>query len=104
MGLKFLNMLLVEGLSNCQKGLLLGHIVHEGPRTKTFLHQVADIVNQKLIGTDENPGQWKCPYSETSREIGIVKLNNVKTRKCIRSLDLLIEVCIPDHDRAALWI
>ena len=103
-GLKFLYMLLVEGLSNCQKGLLLGHIVHEGPRTKTFLHQVADIVNQKLIGTDENPGQWKCPYSETSREIGIVKLNNVKTRKCIRSLDLLIEVCIPDHDRAALWI
>jgi hypothetical protein len=66
---------------------------------------VADIVIQKLIGTDENPGQWKCPYSETSREIGIVKLNNVKTRKkCIRLLDLLIKVCSSDHDKAALWI
>jgi len=54
-------------------------------------------VNTVVIGTDFNPGQWDCPKDKAKKEVGIICLNNNRTRKVINSFDLFVDMCIVDE-------
>jgi len=61
------------------------------------------IVNTKIFGTPDNPSQWECPCDRTQRELGIICLDNMKTRKIVNSIDLFLDLCIGDAEKRMKW-
>ena len=103
-GIKILSMLLVEGLSNAKKRLLFADVNAEGSRVTKFVSQIESLINKLLIGTETDPCQWMCPFDFKKRELGPITMDNVRTRKIIDGLDLLVETCVIDNVRKELWL
>jgi hypothetical protein len=49
-----------------------------------------------MLGEEESPAQWKCPYDEDKQEIAIICMDNTRIRKVIDGFDKLIGVCFPE--------
>ena len=94
-GLKILTMLLVEGLSNVKERNLYVEIDSLGGRISRFLQDVSEVVNKELLGTNENPTQWEVPYDPVKQVIGIICLENGKTRRIIEGIEKIIRICVP---------
>jgi hypothetical protein len=102
-GIKLLTMIVLEGLSNSKKKLLYVDDNAEGTRVARFVSDVENIINRTILGTDDDPCQWMCPFDNKKRELGPITMDNVRTRQIVDSLDLLIDFCVTDPARAVLW-
>jgi hypothetical protein len=102
-GLKFLTMILIEGLSNAKKKLLYTDVNAEGVRVSRFVVDIQNIVNRSMIGSADDPCQWILPFDTKKKEIGPITMDNVRTRRVVDSLDTLVEFCVTDQTRASLW-
>lgn len=103
-GIKILSMLLVEGLSNAKKQLLYTDVNAEGARVTQFITNVELLVNQSMLGTPNDPCQWMCPFDFNKKEMGPITMDNVRTRRVIDALDILVDECVMDVERKRLWM
>ncbi len=102
-GIKLLTMIFIEGLSNAKKKLLYTDVNAEGVRVSRFVADVENIVNQSMIGREDDPCQWMCPFDPKKKEVGPITMDNVRTRRIVDSLDILVDFCTTDQARASLW-
>jgi len=102
-GLKFFTMLLRAGLSNATSGATFAVQTAQGQRFDSFFQTVNDIMNTVVIGSVFYPGQWDCPKDKSKNEVGIICLDNNRTRKVINSFDLFIDLCIVEDDKKQQW-
>ncbi|KAI2505453.1 hypothetical protein MHU86_8976 [Fragilaria crotonensis] len=103
-GIKILSMLLVEGMSNAKKRLIYNDVKAEGTRVTRFVTDMEDIINRSILGTDEDPCQWMCPFDFQKKELGPITMDNVRTRRIIDALDLIVDLCVIDDARKARWM
>jgi hypothetical protein len=103
-GIKILTMVLIEGLSNAKKKLLYMDTSAEGTRVSRFISDIESLINTTIIGTEDDPCQWMCPFDSQKKEIGPITMDNVRTRHIIDSLDMIIDFCVTDQDRKSLWM
>jgi hypothetical protein len=102
-GLKILTRLLMAGLDNAKKGLLYADENSVNERMLLFIKGVENVLNTQAWGTVESPSQWQCSYNPADKQIDIICLDNVRTRKAIYALDNLIDLCLPDDELATKW-
>jgi len=102
-GLKFFTMLLRAGLSNAISGNTFPLITAQGLRFDAFFDSVNEIVNTIVIGTQFHPGQWDCPKDKAKKEVGIICLDNNRTRKIVNSFDHFVDLCIVDENEKTKW-
>jgi len=102
-GLKFFTMLLWAGMSNAISGNTFPQVTAQGLRFDAFFAAVNDIFNTIVIGTELHPGQWDCPKDKTKKEVGIICLDNNRTRKVVNSFNLFVDLCIVDDNKKQQW-
>jgi len=102
-GLKLFTMLLRDGLSNAVSGNTFSLLTAQGLRIDAFFAEVNNIMNTIVIGSELHPGQWDCLKDKTKKEIGIICLDNNRTRKVVNSFDLFIDLCIVDENDKRKW-
>ena len=102
-GIKLLTMAFIEGLSNAKKGLLFNDVNAEGTRVSMYIAEVERMINRSILGTDDDPCQWMCPYDTKKKELGPITMDNVRTRRIVDALDIIIQFCVTDQDRKTLW-
>jgi hypothetical protein len=78
-GIKILTMVLIEGLSNAKKKLLYMDTSAEGTRVSRFISDIESLINTTIIGTEDDPCQWMCPFDSQKKEIGPITMDNVRT-------------------------
>ncbi|KAL7580553.1 hypothetical protein ACA910_003678 [Epithemia clementina (nom. ined.)] len=100
MGIKILETLLIEGLSNALKFACGG----EKATALEFVKKVEKIMNNNVFGDKLNEAQWQCLLSDNKKEIVTITMNNVHTKKVIQKLDLLVEICVQDGRRREEWL
>lgn len=69
-GIKLLTMLFIEGLSNVKKKLLYTDVNAEGARLLRYIADMERIINRSILGSDDDPCQWMCPYDGIKRNFG----------------------------------
>ncbi len=94
-------MLLRAGLSNAISGNTFPQVTAQGLRFDAFFAAVNDIFNTIVIGTELHPGQWDCPKDKTKKEVGIICLDNNRTRKVVNSFNLFVDLCIVDDNKSS---
>jgi hypothetical protein len=105
-GLKFLTLLLTEGLSNAMdKKLYMTEFPRsEAKRRRKLLQDVNRHMNKTILGSRSSPAQWECPTEGDNKEIGTICMDNNRTRKVVTKLGGLIDICIPEGDvRRQQW-
>ena len=96
-------MVFIEGLSNVKKKLLYTDINAEGTRVLQYISDLEQIINRSILGTDDDPCQWMCPYDPKKKELGPITMDNVRTRRIIDSLDTIVDLCVIDEGRKTMW-
>jgi hypothetical protein len=102
-GLKQLEMLIVKGLSNAEEGSILSEIASPIKRRDEYVRQVEVTINEVLLGDEERPSQWHCPYDKAKATLGPISFENYRTRKVIANLEVLVELSIPDFGEKEKW-
>jgi len=97
-GLKIFTTVVQKGLSRALSGNLFQEMHDVGHRFDMFFAQLNHVVGTQILGSVENPSQWECPCDRSRRELGIICLDNVKTRKVVNGMDAIIELCISADD------
>jgi hypothetical protein len=72
-GIKILTMVLIEGLSNAKKKMLYQDINAEGVRVSHFISDIQSIINKSVIGTQDDPCQWMCPFDSKKRRLVLLQ-------------------------------
>jgi hypothetical protein len=103
-GIKLLTMVLIEGLSNAKKKSLYPDVNAAGTRVVRFVSDIERIINTSILGSEDDPCQWMCPFDPKKKEICPITMDNVRTRRIVDSLDTLVDFCVTDESRASLWI
>ena len=106
-GLKFLTLLLVDGLSHAKDGSLYGDQFPDsvGKRIEKFVRVVETCLNTEVLGTPQNPAHWQLPLegdNVADKKIGTICLCNNRTRKVVEDLWGLVQLCEPNL-RRTLW-
>jgi hypothetical protein len=57
----------------------------------------------RVLGTEERPIVWKCPYDKDTKQVGTIFLDNVRTQRVLRALMELVDVCIPKEAGRDQW-
>jgi hypothetical protein len=102
-GIKLLTMVFIEGLSNTKKGDIFNDVRAEGTRVSLYVAEVERLINRSILGTDDDPCQWTFPYNAQKKEVGPITMDNVRTRRIVDALDVVIDFCVTNEDRKALW-
>ena len=100
-GLKFITMLAIKGLSNAKIGKIFGGVSSEKGRIDQFFEGLHNIFNREIWGDDDSPTQWECPYDPQEKVIGIICLDNGRTRRVVNMIELVIDLCLADDDEEA---
>ena len=87
-GIKLLTMLLIEGFSKA-----------ENQRIKVYAEQIQTIFNNRILGDDDSPAQWRLPMDDNGKNEGIIHLDNNRIQKIISNFDALANVSISDHSQ-----
>jgi hypothetical protein len=66
-GIKLLTMAFIEGLSNAKNGDIFNNIAAVGTRVSLYVAEVERLINRSILGTDDDPCQWTCPYNAQKR-------------------------------------
>jgi hypothetical protein len=83
------------GLDNAKTGLTFSEEgTSEKVRIDAFFKRVQYICNTQIWGSIANPTAWECPYDAKDKTIGTICLDNVKTRRAMNYVELLLDVCI----------
>ena len=103
-----LMLLFVEGLSGAQGKTLDGYVCIQSmdEREKHFIEAVSHAMNQEILGSDENVGQWKLPMEKVKGEqqkIGTINVENYCGRVIMSNCDKLIDKCIPGDAKKCKW-
>jgi hypothetical protein len=101
-GLKCFTRLLRIGLDNVKEGIL-GMDGGENVRIEAYLELIQYLCNTSIWASKEQVVCWMCPYDTQMKKITTICLDNVQTWKVINSLDLLVDVSIPEGDGRDLW-
>jgi hypothetical protein len=102
-GSKLLTMAFIEGLSNAKKRLSYTDINAEGKRVSQFIADIERLINTAILGTTDDPCQWMCPYDAKKKELGPITMDNVRTRRVVDGLDIIVDLCVIDEDRKSWW-
>jgi hypothetical protein len=94
-GIKLLTMVLIEGLSNAKRN-------HCTPIK--FVSYVKHIINTSILGSEDDPCQRMCPFDPKKKEMGPIRMDYVRTRRIVDSLDTLVDFCVTDESISSLWI
>jgi hypothetical protein len=68
-GIKLLTMVLIEGLSNAKKKSIYPDVNAEGTRVAQFVSDVERIINTSILGSEDDPCQWMCPFDTKKKEM-----------------------------------
>jgi hypothetical protein len=49
----------------------------EGTRVTKFVADVERIINTLILGNQDDPCQWMCPFDAKKKEIGPITMDNV---------------------------
>ena len=102
-GHKMIGTLLMEGISEADAGSLQPGINGNVKRMEAYVESVGDVVNKRVLGSEWDPGQWKCPFDSKTRALGPISMENWRTRRVIDSLELLIDVSVSEPSRREQW-
>ena len=102
-GTKLLTMAFIEGLSNAKKRCLYNYVNAEGTRVLQYVSDIERLINQTVLGTDEDPCPSMNPYDPKKKELGPITMENVRTRRVVDSLDIIIDFCVVDENWKTLW-
>jgi hypothetical protein len=102
-GIKLLTMMFIEGLSNAKQGSLYGDVNAEGTRVSRFVSDIERLINSSILGSEDDPCQWMCPFDSKKKEIGPITMDNVRTRRIVDAMDTLVNFCVVDGERALWW-
>jgi len=80
-GLKLFTTIILKGLSRALSGNLFPKIRDVGHCFDKFFVELNHIVQTQILGSLDNPSQWECPCDRSQCKLGIICLDNVKTRK-----------------------
>jgi hypothetical protein len=103
-GIKLLTMVIIKGLSNAKKQLLYCRVNAEGTRVSRFVSDIERIINTSILGSEDDPCQWICPFDPKKKEVAPIIMDNVRTRRVVDAMDALVEFCVVDKERASLWV
>lgn len=102
-GLKLITMLLIEGLKSADLGSIHSHLTSKAGRIKAYMESIHRIMNLEILGSELSPNQWKVPFDSKTNTIGTLCLENTKTRKVVKKMSLLIDVCVSSPQRCNDW-
>ena len=108
-GLKIMTVLLQEGLGNAVAGNSFaidddgGDVNSVTRRTTAFFHKIERICNTDIWGSADNPSHWECPRDDSKNEIGIICLDNNRTRAVVNNIEDLVDVCIIHPEKKDQW-
>ena len=102
--IKILSMLLAEGVSNAKKKLSYTDINADGVLLSHCTSHIGDVINRSILGTNIFPCQWICPFDIKKNELCPITMDNVRTRRILDSLDVLVDVCVFDEGRKVSWM
>jgi hypothetical protein len=68
-----------------------------------YMNNIEDVLKKTKLRTDEDPRapsptHWECPYDKQEKTIGIICLDNGRTRRVVNSIEKVIDVCLSDDD------
>eukprot|EP00978_Attheya_sp_CCMP212_P034430 scaffold144081_cov35-Attheya_sp.AAC.1 len=104
-----MTMLFIDGLSNAQGSLLPATLEIQSMDTKEtlFVGSIEDTMNSKILGDEFNRAFWRLPVEKEqgsiTKKIGIVSLSNGRSRKVLETFDDLIDLCIVNPNKSAMW-
>jgi hypothetical protein len=102
-GLKIIKLLLRNGLTRAQNGHLFEDVASENERIDRFFDQLHQLVNHRILGDDEGPSMFKCPYDPAKKIITEITMDNTKTRKMLSKIELLIDLCCAGDATINRW-
>ena len=106
----FFEILLIEVLLNAQGG----HIFNKqdenstlNAREKSYIYNVQQYLSKNVLGSEESVAQFQIPLEKqkgsSTKNIGIVNIENYQMRKIIEKLDHPADISIVDSDRKGKW-
>jgi len=103
--LKILTMLLIEGYSNAEAGLILRYFnaLNKKARREEYIKRIQRIINTKILGDEFDPLHWECPMTEDGESIGCITLDNNRARQIVSNMEELIELAVPTVSRKELY-
>lgn len=103
-GLVLMHLIFLEGHSNCEDESLFPNVGRSvGARWKKYVEDIEQLVNESILGTEENPSQWHFPLNETKTNVGMLRLDNNRTRLIVDDLEEIINATCTDENRKTLW-
>ena len=110
MGIKFLSMVLKTGLNNAvnpKDGIKLPWMPPDtttiDDRVAAFTDKIQSLMNLEILGSQVLPTQWKLPYETPSNKVGEITMDNVRIRKLLPKFEILIDCCLVDEQKKALF-
>ena len=106
-GIKILTILFQVGLMNAKNNRL--DWIPKTQRTSlkkkcdAFIKRVGATINKEILGTTDLSFQWEVPMDKKTKTITEVSMKNGQIRKCIKSIDLLIDLCIAKKHDNTTW-
>ena len=79
----------------------------ENKRKDAFVDKFHSVVNNEILGTSDNPGQFRLNF-ETDRTTGTkillpISLTNFAVRKIVDNLDKIIDISVGCGDEHRKW-
>jgi hypothetical protein len=102
-GLTIIRHLLQEGINNAHNKLMYDDISGEKARRLQLVEDVENFINQNVLGDEANPAQFAFPAEDDSKTVGIICLDNNRTRKIVNCISGLINICLPDEEVRQSW-
>jgi hypothetical protein len=62
-----------------------------------YAEQIQTFFNNRILGDDDGPAQWRLPMDDDGKNVGIICLDNNHIWKIISNFDALANVSISDH-------
>jgi hypothetical protein len=99
--LKIFTMLLIEGYSNAEAGLILQDVGASNKKTccEEYIKRIQDIINKKILGDEFDPLHWECPMNVKGEAIGSITLDNNRAREIVANMEDLIELSVSTSER-----
>lgn len=99
----FLEMLFIEGYSNCDEASLyldVGRSVKA--RFTKYASDIAHAINTQILGDEPNLSQFRFPLNEAKDNIGTLCINNPTAQKIVDNIDILIDITCTYETRKTL--
>jgi hypothetical protein len=96
-------MVSIDGVSAAMEGILLGHLASEIERVEEYITMIQLLVNTTILGSETSPAQWRLPYDKKEKKVGIITLENWRSRILVGQLKLLVQVSVACDIRNGKW-